>query len=212
MKIDERRHLVLPVVVDKVTSKQDGKDVTEEVVRIYAYHSPLSREVFEANYRILAATKSALAGKGSHYLMSSGPRIAALTLKDEGKKDAAVRGLFDSDGNPDDSETKALFAEIKRLTTILCPGANGWDMLPVDVAINQGKIDAEDWEEAASSVVFFTCHYAMARKADRETVARATASILASSITSLAPMEYVGSLPSLTQVEHTRPAASSIPS
>jgi hypothetical protein len=212
MKIDEKRHLVLPVVTDRVTTKQDGKDVTEEVVRIYAYHSPISREVFEANYRILAATKSALAAKGSHYLMSSGPRIAALTLKDEGRKDAVDRGLFDEDGNPQDEGTPALFAEIKRLTTILCPGPNGWDLLPVDTAISAGKIDSEDWEEVASSIVFFCCHYAMARKADRETVARGTASLLGSSITSSNPTEFVASLPTSTQAAPTKPAPSSIPS
>lgn len=212
MKIDEKRNLVLPIVTEKVTKKVDGKDVTEDVVRVYAFHSPVSREVFEANYRILAATKSALASKGSHYLMSSGPRIAALTLKDEGRKDAADRGSFDKDGNIVDEETAALFSEIKRLTMVLCPGSNGWDMLPVDTAISAGKIDSEDFEELASSIVFFTCHCAMARKADRETTARATASVVGASITSSSITEFLGSLPNSTQAEHTRPAASSIPS
>lgn len=212
MKIDEKRHLVIPIVTEKVTKKVDGKDVVEDVVRVYAFHSPVSREVFEANYRILAATKSALASKGSHYLMSSGPRIAALTLKDEGQKDAASRGSFDKDGNIVDEETSAFFAEIKRLTMVLCAGANGWDMLPIDTAISAGKIDSEDWEEAIASVVFFTCNYAMARKVDREAAARATASLLGASITSSSITEFLGSLPSSTQAEHTRPAASSIPS
>jgi hypothetical protein len=212
MKIDEKRNLVLPVVTDRLTTKQDGQDVTEEVVRVYAYHTPISREIFEANYRVLAATKSALATKGSHYLMSSGPRIAALTLKDEGRKDAASRGLFDEHGNMLDDDTAALFAELKRLTTMLCPGPSGWDLLPVDTAISAGKIDSEDWEEAASSIIFFCCHYAMARKADRETVARGTASLLGSSITSSNPMEFAASLPTSTQAVPTKPAPSSIPS
>ncbi|CDY79480.1 hypothetical protein BGLT_02261 [Caballeronia glathei] len=212
MKINEKRHLVLPIVTDLVTKKVEGKDVTEEVVRIYAHHTPVSREVFEANYRILAATKSALASKGSHYLMSSGPRIAALTLRDEGKKDAAARGSFDEQGRVVDEETPAFFAELKRLTMVLCPGQQGWDMLPIDAAIGAGKIDAEDWEEVASSLVFFTCHYAMARKADRETTANGTASLLGSSISSLAPTEFIASLPSWTPAAPTMPVQSSIPS
>lgn len=212
MKINEKRNLALPIVTENVTRKVEGKDVTESVVRVWAFHSPVSREVFEANYRILAATKSALASKGSHYLMTSGPRIAALTLKDEGRKDAAERGSFDKDGNIADEETPAFFEEIKRLTMVLCAGATGWDMLPIETAISAGKIDFEDWEEVASSIVFFCCHYAMARKADRETTARATASLLGASITSSSITEYLASLQTSMPAEPTRTGQSSIPS
>lgn len=212
MKINEKRNLALPIVTENVTKKVEGKDVTESVVRVWAFHSPVSREVFEANYRILAATKSALASKGPHYLMSSGPRIAALTLRDEGLKDAAARGSFDKDGNVVDEETSAFFAEIKRLTMVLCAGTNGWEMLPIEAAISSGKIDAEDWGEAESTLVFFTCNYAMAKKADRETAARATASLLGASITSSSITEYLASLQTSTPAEPTRTAQSSIPS
>ncbi|HGL4258435.1 TPA: hypothetical protein ACKE3D_002115 [Burkholderia dolosa] len=212
MKIDEQRRLVVPVVTDTITKKVKGKDVTENVVRVHAYHVPISREVFEANFRVLAATKAALASKGSHYLMGAGPRVSALTLKDEGLKDAAGRGSFDDEGKVIDEETPALLAEIKRLTTVLCAGPNGWDMLPVDVAIQQGKIDEEDWEEATSSLVFFTCNYSLAKKADRAKAAEAMASFLGGSTTSSPPMEFLASLPSSTPAEHTKKTHSSIPS
>ncbi|WP_244136427.1 hypothetical protein [Burkholderia sp. BCC0405] len=220
MKINEQRNIALPVVTELVTRKVpkeiDGKeeliDETEEVVRVWAYHTPISREVFDANFRVLAATKSALAGKGSHYLSSSGPRIAALTLRDEGKKDAAARGSFDKDGIVKDDDTAALLGEFKRLTMILCPGQHGWDLLPVDAAIQQGRIDSEDWEEALASIVFFTCLYAMARKADREMMAKGTASLIGALITSSAPMEFAASLQTSMHHEHTKRTQSSIPS
>jgi hypothetical protein len=220
MKIDERRNLVLPVVTEKVTKKVtkqiDGKDVSEEVsedvVRIYAFHVPVSRIIFEQHYRVLASTKASLSSKGAHYLMGAGPRIAALTLKDEGRKEAISLGMVDERGNVQDEPTDALFAEFKRLTTILCPGPNGWDMLPVETAISSGKIDSEDWEEALSGIVFFTSHYAMAKKADRETAARGTASFLGASITSSTPTEFLASLPTLTQAAPTTKTPSSIPS
>ncbi|WP_244438768.1 hypothetical protein [Paraburkholderia dilworthii] len=220
MRIDENRNLVLPVVTEKitrkVTKKVDGKDVTEEVtedvVRIHAFHTPVSRAVFEQHYRVLAATKASLSSKGAHYLMGSGPRIAALTLKDEGRKEAISLGMIDERGNVNDDETDALFAEFKRLTTILCPGPNGWDMLPVETAISSGKIDAEDWEETVAAVTFFTCHYAMAKKADRATAANGTASFLGASITSSTPTEFLASLPTLTQDAPTTKTPSSIPS
>lgn len=212
MRIDEKRNLVVPIVTENVTKKIDGKDVTEEVVRVHAFHSPISREIFEQHYRILSATKSALANKGAHYLMSSGPRIAALTLRDEGQKDSAARGAFDKDGNIVDEETPAFFAELKRLTMVLCAGANGWEMLPIEAAISAGKIDSEDWREVESTLVFFTCNYAMTKKADRETAARATASLLGASITSSSITEFKDSLLSSTPAEHTKTAQSSIPS
>jgi hypothetical protein len=212
MKIDEKRNLVIPVVTERVTRKADGKEVSEDVVKVWAYHSPIARELFETYFHLLAATKAALYNKGGSYLTLAGPRVAALTLRNEGKKDAQARGLFDEDGNVRDEDTQALFAELKRLTMILCPGSNGWDMLPVDTAISNGKIDAEDWEEVASSIVFFSCHYAMARKADRETTAKATASLLGASITSSAPMEFVGSSGTSTQAEATKTATFLIPS
>jgi len=212
MRVNEQRNLVFPVVTEQVTKKVDGKDVTEEIVRVYAYHTPISREVYELNFRVLAATRSALSSRGMHYLTSTGPRIAALTLKDEGRKDAAARGSFDKDGHVVDSETNAFIDELKRLTVMLCPGQQGWDQLPVETAISSGKIDAEDWQEALAGIVFFTCHYAMARKADRETAANGTALVLNASITSSTPTEFAASLPSLTPAQPTTGQRSSIPS
>jgi hypothetical protein len=212
MKIDDKRHLTLPIVTETVTKKVDGKDVTEEVVKLWAFHTPVSREIFEQNYRIISATKSALASKGAHYLMQSAPRIAALTLRDEGRKDAIARGMVDKEGHVNNDEALSLLEELKRLTMILCPGQHGWDMLPVDMAISAGKIDEEDWGEALSGICFFTCNYAMARKADRATTADAYAGLLGASITSSTPTEFGASLPNLTPASHTKPAPSSIPS
>jgi hypothetical protein len=217
--IDADLNAVFPVVTERVTRKEkdketgDEKEIHEEVVRIWAYHSPISKAVFDANYRLLASTKAAMASKGSHYLMSAGPRIAALTFRDEGLRDAESRGRFDDDGRPKSDEVKAFFAEIKRLTTILCPGANGWVMLPVDAAIASGKIDSEDWEEVEAAIVFFCCHWSMAKKADRKRIAQVTASLLNASITSSMLSEYLVSLPRSTQAETSaRPVASSVPS
>ncbi|WP_455387444.1 hypothetical protein [Petrachloros mirabilis] len=187
MKLNEALNLVLPVG-DKS-----------------AYHTPISREVFEANYRILAATKAAISSHGVYYQMDSGPRIAALALKDEAKKDAEDRG--------DEVDASiALLAEIKRLTVILCPSVKGWDMLPVDAAIAGGHIDADDWREAESSLVFFTCLWSLASKANREKVAQATSSLLMASITSLSALEYSNSLLTSTQDQDSKTVASVVPS
>jgi hypothetical protein len=216
MHIDENLTAVFPVVTERVVKKAEKKgekDKYEDVVRVWAYHTPISKPVFDANFRLLAATKAALENKGAQYLMSAGPRIAALTLRDEGLRDAESRGRVDDNGNGKDDEVTAFFLEIRRLTTILCAGPVGWEMIPVDLAISGGKIDEEDWEEVEASIVFFTCHWSMAKKASRARIAQATASLLKASTTSLPLSAYVGSLPALTKPETSAPrAASSVPS
>jgi hypothetical protein len=176
-----------------------------------AYHVPISRAIYETHYSVINAVKAALSRKGIHYQMGSGPRIANLVLKDEGEKDAAERNSFDAKGNVIDDRTPALLAELKRLTTILVPGTNGYDVLPVDVAISQGKIDDEDWNELEANLVFFTCHAMTTRKATRSSIATATASVLDGSITSLGPMDHAASLRTLTKAEPTPKPASSLP-
>lgn len=196
MKLNDALNVVIPVRSD------------ESGARVHAYHIPISREVFEANYRHLAATKAHLAGKGIYYQMDSGPRIAAMVLRDEVRRDAETAGDLDDSGKPSDKAAVALFAEIKRLTTILAPTANGWESIPVDRAIQTDAIDREEWDEALSALVFFTCHYALGRKVDRPRIAEATASLLRASITSSPLSEYASSLarsmqaaPSVVKVE-----------
>ena len=201
MKINESLNLVIPVVSD------DKGPV------IRAYHSPISKEVFEANYRILAAAKSAMTGKGLHYVMDAGPRIAALTLRDEAYKDAAERGDVDDTEKPSTNATRAFFLELKRLTVILSPTSSGFDALPVDSAISQGIIDADDWSEAESAIVFFTCHYALASKKNKPGIANATASVLQGLMTSSSVTEFADSLRNSTPAATSpAPVASSLPS
>ncbi|AOJ70869.1 MULTISPECIES: hypothetical protein [Burkholderia] len=201
IQINEAMNLVVPVVTD------------EAGVRVWGYHTPISRAVFEANYRVLAATKASLTSKGAMYMMDAGPLIAALTLRDEGLREAAARGLVDKDGAPVDLATPALLAEIRRLTMVLVPTAAGWDLLPLESAVSAGKIDDEDQAEVESAVVFFTCIYALASKAERKNHANRTASLLKGSITSLPPLEFSASLPTSTKGATSAPAVvSSVPS
>lgn len=157
MRIDEELHLVLPL--------DDG---------FYAYHTPITEEVFRANFKILANTKAAIWGKGLAYAADVGPQISALTLVDEGEQVALERG------EQGDYGASALLAELKRLTTVLKPTANGWEYLPVDKAL-----DADVWQEVLSRLVFFTCLYVLSPKAARAGVSRAIAGVLNARITSL---------------------------
>ncbi|RQV56135.1 hypothetical protein [Burkholderia cenocepacia] len=202
IQINEAMNLVVPVVTD------------ESGVRVWGYHTPISRQVFEANYRVLAATKASLMSKGAMYMMDSGPRIAGLTLLDEGLREAEARGRFSKDGKTVlDEATPALMAEIRRLTMVLVPGPGGWDLLPIESAVAAGKIDEEDQAETESAIVFFTCICALASKSERKDQASRTATLLKGSITSLSPTEFSDSLPKSTPDATSAPkVVSSVPS
>jgi hypothetical protein len=169
-----------------------------------AFHTPISRAVYEAHYAALNATRAAIARKGIHYQMGSGPGIANLVLRDEGKKDADERSAEDT--------TPALLGEIKRLTTVLVPGPAGYEQMPIDAAINRGILDEEDWSELEAQIVFFTCHVATAKKAERKEFATSIASVLNGSITPSASTAYAASLPTSMKAAPTRSTpASSLP-
>jgi hypothetical protein len=188
MRINEQLNLVIPLMAD------DGS------ITSHVYHMPVSREVFERHYRVLSATHDYLASKGTHFRFSTGPRIATLTLKDEGRRDAVQRGYVDKDGKVSEAETDAFLLEIRRLTTILAPGPNGYETLPIDTAMQRGLLDEEDWRETESILVFFTLQYALAPRAQKAEMARVVASLMKAATTSSTPMEFLNSLPTLTKV------------
>ena len=192
MRIDDEMNLVIPV--------RDGE--------MFVYHAPISKEAFEANYKPLAAAKAELSSKGVAYQMLSGPSIAALVLKDE------FRRVYGDQLDTAEKLIGAFFAELKRLSTALVATADGYEMKPVDAAIKAGALDQEEWEETASSLVFFTCHYWLTKRAQRRLVADATASLLQGFVTSSQPSAWSDFLPSSTSAESSAQpgkAASSVP-
>ena len=170
-----------------------------------AYHQPITNAVYEANFLILSSTQSSIFGRGIKHAMSVGPRIAALTLQDEGRRIAEERD------EEDDFGASALLGEIRRTTTILVPSENGWDYLTVDAAINQKKIDFEDWKETESAIVFFTCaYYSLPRRA-RDEVLSVLMEALGAHTTVLSCEEYANSSKMSKPEETGEKPVSSVP-
>ena len=184
VRLDSALRLVFPLRVG-----EDGS------VLVQGYHTPISTETFEANYRMLAATKAAIFGQGPRYAYEVGAAIAALRLRDEARRDALERGDVTPEGIPVTAGADALLADMRRLTAVAVPGAGGWETVPVDLAIKRQHIDAEDWREAESGLVFFSCVYFMTRRAQRATIASLVASVMQGSTTSLSLTEWTASLP-----------------
>ena len=185
--------------------RREGQTVLEPVV--WAYHVPVSREVFESNYRSLSAANMTLFMRGPAFAIEAGPLIATMTLRDAARLDALESGL-PFEGDP----IAGLLGELRRLTTILAPSPNGYSYEPVDIAISRGAITAEDWKEAESSLVFFTCGLWMARREKRESKRAVLASVLRGLNTSSTVTEFAASLqPSTTASPSVTQTRSSVP-
>lgn len=175
---------------------------------VYAYHTPISRQVFEMNYRLIGGTLAMLQSKS---VGTNVVDVATLALKDIGRRDAQEWGLAPGLSIEDGGAAVPLLAEIKRLTSVVVPSATGYQAIDVERAIANKFIDAEDWAEAESALVFFTCGFATKRRS-LPAWAADLASPLGGSITSSTPSDWANSLGASTKApEPSAPMESAIP-
>ena len=187
MRIDDALNLVLPI-----RENEDGQP------EAWAVHTPLSREAFESSFRVLSLARTEIFSKGAAHAFGTGPSIAALTLKDEGRRDGEARGLEDPD-----KASRSLLSEIKRLTMIVAPSPEGFRPVPVDSALSSGQIAPEEWEDAESALVFFTLTFCLAKRTKWAMAKRATAEILGGQMVSLTPTEWSASCRTSTPADPT---------
>jgi hypothetical protein len=167
LRISKKLNIVVPVTRD------DG-------VEIYVHSSPIAREVFERYHQVIAKTFSAIYGSG--YGTISGPRIAALLLRD-----AAVElGQWDGE----DGVEAGLINEMRRLSNVLMPSANGWDTVPIDEAISRGYLSEDDAAEVNNVIAFFTVASAMHKKNEIGSILDAVGKLWGAQTTSFNVTEY----------------------
>lgn len=194
MKIDRSLNLVLTI------ERESGSP-------LHVHATPLSRTVFEAHFELLGGTYSEMLRRGPVYLLRMGPKVAALTLRSVGKKEAQ------SYGRDDDGGAEALLLEMRRLTNVLMPGTAGWDMLPLDVAKQRGLLSEDDLAEVESQVAFFSVISAATKGGERTNILDATAFSMPAQTVSQNCTEWGASLPTSKHHEHTaRVTISSQPS
>src|SRR5215471_10467200 len=130
VKLDRKLNLVLSVDTENGT--------------IHVHSTPISREVFEDNFLAISRAFTAVYTNGLGPV--TGPRVAALLLRDEAKK----LGVWEK-------TQQSLMHEIYRLTNIVAPGPNGWETLPFDVARKRGILDDDAASEVENCIVYFIC-------------------------------------------------------
>jgi hypothetical protein len=144
MRIDRNLNLVFPV------DTAGGE--------IHVHSMPISREVFERHHEVLGKTYAYLISEG---LIFNAPKHAALLLRDIAK-DTFPPGRRDDQRRPmsawegPDGVQNGLFPEIRRLTNIIVPGADGYETLPYDVALRMKRISEDDAAQIDGLIAFFT--------------------------------------------------------
>ena len=192
LRIDRKLNLVIPI------DRDDG-------ARIYIHSTPISLAVFEAHYLVMAKTFAAIYNEGLG--VTAGPRVAAMTMK----KIAENLGVWAGEGGVESS----LVNEMKRLTNVLAPGANGWDTVPYSEAVKRGIIDEDEASEVENALAFFTVAYRLHRKTEREAILNGASRLWGGEISSLPFTEFRNSLPTSTPAANTGASqmatASSVP-
>jgi hypothetical protein len=118
--------------------------VETENGQIHVHSSPIGREVFEDNFLVISRAFTAVYTNGLGPV--TGPRVAALLLKDEAKK----LGVWER-------TQQSLMAEIYRLTNVIAAGDNGWQSFPFMVAKQRGILNDDEAAEVENCLVYFTC-------------------------------------------------------
>src|SRR6516162_2431588 len=111
---------------------------------VHVHSSPIGREVFEDNFLVISRAFTQVYTNGLGPV--TGPRVAALLLKQEAEKMEIW-----------ERTRQSLMAEINRLTNVIVPGDSGWETMPFDIAKKRGVLDDTAASEVENSVVYFTC-------------------------------------------------------
>jgi len=185
MRIDRRLNLIIPV-------EREGVD-------LYVHSMPISREVFERYFLPLTRTYANMYHEGLSVV--AGPRVAAMLLRKIAKESGELAG-------PEGVE-EGLIDEIKRLSNVVIHTGKGWEIVPLQQAFSvYHYIDEEEMSEVENALVFFTLASAIFRRKDRPTVFNGMRLLWGTDTTSLSCVEYVRSLPILTEADlSTKPAA-----
>lgn len=184
--IDRKLNLVVPV------ETQDGKTY-------YVHIAPLSRQVFQQNFRILTLTFD-----GCYSLGMAGPRQAALVLQE----------LATNSG----TDISSLQAEMRRGANVLVPTAQGYDVCPWEEAVARNLFDEDDLAEVEGAITFFTVASAVHRRKELKTTIDLLRGLWSAQESSSTPMAFANSLktstapaPSASSTEPLAPSQPQVP-
>lgn len=160
LSINDQLHLTMPIYAD---------DESDKIVA-YVHSAPISREVFEAHFSLVAQTFAKIYSGG--YGMTAGPRIASLILHEVAKESGDALGAV------------SLMNEIRRLTNVICRTNAGWEHFSFQDVADRKMFDTDDLAEVTNAIVFFTVGSSMHRKRDKRTMLSGALKMWGASISS----------------------------
>lgn len=172
MKIDRRLNLVLEV------TREDGST-------IYVHHTPISKEVYEANFMFITRVLVSMYAQGLP--LGSCMLVAMLQMK-------KLAEQMDQASNTKPTVAALennLLPEIWRLTNVVMPGDRGWTTLPFEMAAK--TMDPEDLAEVQNNICFFTAASWVHPRRERKSLYEGLDSVMQT--VSLNCTEFAASLP-----------------
>lgn len=164
--------------------------VDTEKGEVHILSVPISRATFEDNFLVISRAFTAVYTNGLGPV--TGPRVAALLLKEEATK----LNLWDR-------TQQSLMSEIRRLTNVIAPTENGWEQFPFDVAKKRGILDEDTASEVENAIVYFICASSIHLKAELAVALEGLNTLWGAQTTSSNVTEYMRSLPTSTATETT---------
>jgi hypothetical protein len=155
---------------------------------VYIHSTPIGREAFENNYLVISRAFTQVYTQGLGPV--TGPRVAALLLRDEAKK----LGVWEH-------TQQSLIAEIYRLTNVIASGADGWEQYPFNVAKARGILDADTIAEVENCIIYFICASSVHLRAELTVALEGLSTLWGAQTTLLNVTEYQRSLPIWTPEE-----------
>jgi hypothetical protein len=115
---------------------------------VYVYSVPLNVQIFERFFMTISKAYVAMVELGGEWLIRMGPRVAKRVLERVAKADGSWEG-------PDGME-RGFMNEIRRTTLVNYVSDNGWDEIPLQLAIDHNILSADDVVEIENAICFFT--------------------------------------------------------
>lgn len=180
MKINTALNLVISLVDD------------EDNIYAYVHSTPISYEVFEANYQLISRTYTEIMRNGADLMNVTGPKIASIVLAD------VAKGMAGAAGNAG-LISAAFLAEVRRLSNVIMPKGDGWEPVPFQAALDRKMLQIEDVREVESVLIFFTSCWHLLPKKLRAGLATVVP-VWGGQTSSSSIMDFIASLPTSKKV------------
>lgn len=188
MRINKSLCLIVPLYDDET-----GKLVAN------VHSTPLSEEVVERHFLLLAQTFSQIFSQGLG--VASGPAVALRLLR----RIAENSGQWTDEKTGAPGEAQALIEEMRRLTSVLVPGEPGqaWQQVPLQAAVERSFVSADDKAEVENAIVFFIAASATLPRSPRKELLLQAVDLWGARLSSSSATDFAASLKTSTGTANT---------